>query len=88
MLLETNPLVPSAYDWVWSVLAAAVLVVTLAAAISVARHSRVLSGMALAAWLVFTLFLPPIGGIVWFVAGRPRAHEDMDHMDAGAPPQR
>ncbi|WP_284327105.1 hypothetical protein [Demequina litorisediminis] len=43
MPLDVNPLIPTTYDLIWSVVAAAVLVVTISAAVSVIRHQRVLS---------------------------------------------
>ncbi|WP_084130493.1 PLDc N-terminal domain-containing protein [Demequina sp. NBRC 110055] len=88
MPLDANPLIPTAYDVVWSVIAAAILVATLSAAISVARHTRVLSGAALALWLLLVLCLPGIGAVVWFVAGRGPAQREMERLYPEAPPLR
>ncbi|WP_084078199.1 PLD nuclease N-terminal domain-containing protein [Demequina sp. NBRC 110057] len=88
MQLAANPLVPTTYDWVWSVLTAAVLVITIAAAVSEVRHSRVLSGRVLTVWLIVTLIAPPLGGIAWFLAGRRQAQRDMEALYPEAPPAR
>ncbi|WP_084037832.1 PLDc N-terminal domain-containing protein [Demequina sp. NBRC 110053] len=76
MRMEPSPLVPVTYDALWGFLALGLVVITVAAVISQLRHSSVLSGRVLAVWLVITVVFPPLGGIVWFVAGRPPAHRD------------
>ncbi|WP_084101313.1 PLDc N-terminal domain-containing protein [Demequina sp. NBRC 110051] len=88
MPLETNPLIPASYDVVWSVIAAVILVSTLSAAISVVRHSRVVSGAALAGWLLLVLCLPGLGAAAWFLAGRGPAQREMERLYPEAPPLR
>ncbi|MFV0286306.1 MAG: PLD nuclease N-terminal domain-containing protein [Demequina sp.] len=80
MPLDVNPLIPTTYDVVWPVLAAAVLVVTISAAVSVVRHQRVLSSLATAVWLLVILCAPLLGGIAWFLAGRRQAQDAMDAL--------
>ena len=88
MPLETNPLIPTSYDVVWSVIAAAILVATISAAVSIVRHTRVLSGGALALWLLLVLCLPGIGAVAWFIAGRGPAQREMERLYPEAPPLR
>ena len=88
MPLDANLLIPTSYDMVWSIIAAAILVATISAAVSIVRHLRVLSGVALAGWLLLVLCLPGIGAALWFVAGRGPAQREMDRLYPEAPPLR
>lgn len=72
MLLETvNPLLPTSYDVMWTVVMVAVLVLSIAALVQVLR-SKALSGIAALVWVLVILALPVLGSIGWFVL-RPNA---------------
>lgn len=64
-----NPLIPSGYDVLWSLVALAVLSFALAAVVSIAR-TRDVTGFRALLWIVAVLALPVVGGILWFAVGR------------------
>lgn len=64
-----NPLIPAAYDVVWSLLAAAVIAYSLAAFISLLR-TRGLNGGRFLVWLLLVLMAPVLGATAWFCYGR------------------
>lgn len=72
-----NPLVPIWYDIVWSVGVAGALVLAVAALVSIGRSSRGLTGFGAAVWTLAVVFLPFLGSIAWFLAGRRPARELM-----------
>jgi hypothetical protein len=64
-----NPLIPTAYDVVWSVLAAGMLAWSIAAFVSMLR-TRTLNGLRFLAWFLLLILLPLLGATAWFVYGR------------------
>ncbi|WP_084103577.1 PLD nuclease N-terminal domain-containing protein [Demequina sp. NBRC 110056] len=88
MRIDPMTVVPASYDAVWGFVALALVAITVAAVVSELRHSSVLSGRVLAVWLVITIVFPPLGAIVWFLAGRPTARRDLAASAAQTdPPQ-
>ncbi|MDQ0648111.1 ABC-type molybdate transport system permease subunit [Microbacterium natoriense] len=64
-----NPLIPTAYDVVWSVVTAAVLAFTIAAIISMMR-TRHVGGLRFLVWFLLVLAAPVLGAAAWFAYGR------------------
>lgn len=64
-----NPLVPTALDAVWMVLALAAFALSVTALVSVARARECRLGERLL-WAVLVIVVPIIGPSAWFIAGR------------------
>lgn len=64
-----NPLVPAAYDVVWTVVLVGVVALAVTAAGQVLR-ARSLSGGDELAWLLAVVLLPVAGPLLWFLVGR------------------
>lgn len=72
MLLEVvNPLLPTGYDVIWTVVVLALLALAAIAIVQVLREPT-LSGLGAALWLLVILALPVLGAVAWFVL-RPRS---------------
>lgn len=67
----TSPLVPAAYDVMWSVLVVGLLGL-LAAALWSIHRSRTATAHEQLAWTLVVLLLPVVGPLLWFVARVPR----------------
>jgi NADH:ubiquinone oxidoreductase subunit 6 (subunit J) len=67
---SNNPLIPQAYDVVWSVVAVAMLVLFVVALVSLVRSARALGAGPTALWAVLLVLVPLIGPVVWLTAGR------------------
>lgn len=67
-----NPLVPTAFDLMVSVLYVIVLAYSVAAFISLIRTPLV-NGTRFLLWALLVAFVPVIGATLWFVRGRPGA---------------
>lgn len=73
-ILETaNPLIPTAYDLVWSTVALAVVALAVVALVSIWRSRAALTGTQTLVWTLLVVFVPAFGAIAWFLAGHPRA---------------
>ncbi len=72
-----NPLIPAAYDLIWSlgglVIAAALMAAWALALLSIQRHSDRLPAAATAVWVGIVLLTSVRGAIAWFTIGRPQA---------------
>lgn len=68
-----NPLIPAAYDIVWSAISLAVIAFAVAALVSVWRARAALTATQEAVWFLLVLFVPLLGSVAWFAAGRPVA---------------
>lgn len=66
-----NPLVPTAYDLVWSAIAIAALILLVIALVSIGRNRRALTSMQALVWTLLAVFVPVIGPVAWLLAGRP-----------------
>lgn len=62
--------VPALYDWLWSSLALAALVMAAVAVVQIARSTVSPTGQLI--WALAVLLLPVVGPLAWFL-GRPRA---------------
>ena len=67
---EQNPLIPAGYDLAWSVVAAAVIALTIVALISLARSARRLTTLQALIWVLVVLVVPVLGSIAWMAVGR------------------
>lgn len=65
-----NPLMPTAYDLVWSVVCIVVLALTVIALISMGRHSKRLTTTQTLLWTLLVIFVPILGAVAWLVVGR------------------
>lgn len=76
---DPNPLVPGAFDLVWSGGILAIFLVALAlwviALVRISRQRAGLPGASAVLWVILVTVVPFAGAIAWFVAGdrRPRA---------------
>ncbi len=68
-----NPLIPAAYDIVWSIATVGLLVLLVAALISIGRAGRGIGSVAVLGWTLLAILLPLLGPLAWFLAGRPAA---------------
>lgn len=65
-----NHFLPAAYDIVWSVIVALVMVLTVVALIVLVRSARQLTAGWALIWTLLILFVPVIGSALWLTAGR------------------
>ena len=70
--MNPNPLVPTAYDVVWSAVMLVPLVLAIAALVSLARSRASLTATQTLGWVLLILLIPLLGAIAWLVAGRAR----------------
>lgn len=69
--METsNPLIPAAYDLVWSIVVIATLVLIVVALVSLGRTARRLSPWVTLAWAALIVVVPVLGAAAWLAAGR------------------
>ncbi|WP_221586146.1 PLDc N-terminal domain-containing protein [Microbacterium sp. G2-8] len=71
-MTDTNPLVPTAIDLIWSGAAVVVLGVTILALVSLVR-TRFDRGLAFLGWFVLVVALPLLGPFLWFSSDRRKA---------------
>jgi hypothetical protein len=67
---EQNPLIPAGYDIAWSVVAVAVIALTIVALISLARSAQRLTSLQALIWVLVVLFVPVLGSTSWMAVGR------------------
>ena len=65
--MRMNPLIPTAYDVAWSVIAFAVATYVIVALISLMRDANA-TGARFLLWFAFILLVPIVGATFWFVA--------------------
>ena len=65
-----NPLIPTAYDVVWTTVMIVVLVALVAALVSIARAAKRLSVRQLLVWTLLAILVPLIGPLTWLFIGR------------------
>lgn len=70
MTEDANPLIPAGYDVVWSVVAAAVFVLFVAALVSLVRRGGALTAWQWIAWFLLILLVPVAGALAWLTLGR------------------
>ncbi len=71
--MTVNPLFPTGYDVVWSVIAVVVLGLSIVALVSLSRAARRLTSFQALIWVLVVLFVPVLGPLAWLAVGR-RAH--------------
>jgi len=67
---SADPLLPAAFDLVWSSVVVLVLALIIVALISLARNARQLTSTQALVWTIVVIFVPVIGPIAWFSIGR------------------
>ncbi|WZH36327.1 MAG: PLDc N-terminal domain-containing protein [Microbacterium enclense] len=65
-----NPLIPTAYDLVWSGLVIVALGLAVWAIVSLSRAAPRLTSGSVLVWVVVILFVPVLGALAWLAAGR------------------
>ncbi len=70
MTVEHNPLIPAAYDVVWSVVALLVIVLTIVALVTLSLLAKRLTSAQALVWTLVVLFVPLVGPAVWLSIGR------------------
>ncbi|MEU2203468.1 PLDc N-terminal domain-containing protein [Microbacterium oleivorans] len=65
-----NPLLPSVYDVVWSLVAVIVVALAVVALVSLARAGRGFTSVQALAWVLVVLFVPVLGPVAWLAVGR------------------
>jgi len=65
--VPNNPLLPSALDIAWGVVALVVLVLTVVALVQIVRRRRALGAQSAIVFVLLVLVFPVIGAISWFV---------------------
>jgi hypothetical protein len=68
--VEHNPLIPAAYDVVWSVVALLVIVLTIVALVTLSLLAKRLTSAQALVWTLVVLFVPLVGPAVWLSIGR------------------
>ena len=68
-----NPLIPTAYDIVWSAASVALAALMIIALISLARRAKNLTTTQSLIWTVLVIFVPVLGPLAWLFIGRPAA---------------
>jgi drug/metabolite transporter (DMT)-like permease len=71
VLASANPLIPTGYDILWSVIAIALFALVVAALISLVRNARALTTVQALVWTLLVLFVPLFGALAWLFVGRP-----------------
>ncbi|MCU4296707.1 PLDc_N domain-containing protein [Brevibacterium permense] len=64
--MSENPLLPAAYDVIWSGIVLLLVVLLIWAMVSIARSG--LDPQVRLVWAIIVLLLPVVGPICWFVA--------------------
>ena len=65
-----NPLPPTAYDIVWSVVAVVIVGLAIVAILSLSRVARRLTAVQALIWVLVVLFVPVLGPVAWLAVGR------------------
>jgi uncharacterized membrane protein YhaH (DUF805 family) len=68
--VEHNPLIPAAYDVVWSVVALLIIVLTIVALVTLSLLAKRLTSAQALVWTLVVLFVPLVGPAVWLSIGR------------------
>jgi hypothetical protein len=71
VLASANPLIPTGYDILWSVVALVLFALVVAALISLVRNARALTTVQALVWTLLVLFVPLFGSLAWLFVGRP-----------------
>ncbi|MEQ6896298.1 PLD nuclease N-terminal domain-containing protein [Microbacterium sp. KR10-403] len=75
--MDPNPLVPTGFDVAASLIVVIVIAATIVALVSIVRAGRGIRPAAALVWALIVLFVPMLGAVAWFVAGKPaRARSD------------
>lgn len=67
-----NPLLPTGFDIVWTLIAVAIAALAAVALFFLFRRSNQLSALQFLAWLAAILIVPPIASIAFLVSDRKR----------------
>ncbi len=65
-----NPLMPAAYDLVWSAVALVAFGLVVWAIVSLSRRARPLPSRVVLMWALVIVVVPILGPVAWLAAGR------------------
>ncbi len=65
-----NPLMPAAYDLVWSAVALVAFGLVVWAVVSLSRRARPLPSRVVLTWALVIVVVPVLGPVAWLAAGR------------------
>ncbi len=65
-----NPLMPAAYDLVWSAVALVAFGLVVWAVVSLSRRARHLPSRVVLTWALVIVVVPVLGPVAWLAAGR------------------
>lgn len=65
-----NPLLPSGYDIVWSIIAVATVLLAVVALVSLSRAAKRLTAGQALVWVLVIVLMPVIGAVAWLAVGR------------------
>lgn len=65
-----NPLLPAGYDFVWSVVMVAIVVLMVVALVSLMRLAKSITPGVGLVWALVVLLLPVVGPLAWLGIGR------------------
>ena len=69
--METgNPVIPAAYDVVWTAVLVAYLALIIVALVSLSRTAPRLSSWLAFAWAALIIAVPVLGALAWLAVGR------------------
>lgn len=64
------PLIPAWFDIAFSIVPLILVGAMVAGLVSIIRRYRFMSGLESFGWTAFVIFVPAMGTLVWFLAGR------------------
>jgi hypothetical protein len=70
MNIDPNPVLPAAYDIVWSMVVIIGFVLMVIALVSISRAAKSLTTGQALIWSLVVVFLPVIGSLSWLFIGR------------------
>ena len=82
-----NPLVPAAYDVIWSITAVGVLLLMVIALVSISRTAKRITSWQALIWALVVIFVPLVGPLSWLFIGR-RSATPSEEMAELAPRDR
>ncbi len=66
----SNPVIPAAYDIVWTVVMVVYLAFVIVALVSLSRTAPRLSSWLALAWAALVVMVPVLGALAWLTIGR------------------
>ncbi|MGO2745972.1 PLD nuclease N-terminal domain-containing protein [Microbacterium sp.] len=79
---ENNPLLPAAYDVVWSVAVLGALLLLVIALVSLSRTAKRITSFHALIWTLAAIFIPYVGPLSWLFIGRRAANAPRETRSA------